>query len=105
MQNFLPSVDDLEDIWAFLTIGVDAVLCLIERQRNSDVIDQGLVNKVVFSFVFLALDNSDPRKECLDVYKELLETPFIDATDHYYKKEFEAFLAENTVSIPQESRG
>lgn len=75
-----------------------AVLRLIERQRNGDVIDQGLINKIVFSFVSLGLDNTDPNKECLDVYKEHLETPFIDASDVYYKKESEAFLAENTVS-------
>jgi cullin 1 len=75
-----------------------AVLRLIERQRNGEVIDQTLVKKVVVSFVSLGLDNADPNKECLDVYKEHFETPFIDATDHYYKKESEAFLAENTVS-------
>lgn len=75
-----------------------AVLRLIERQRNGDVIDQGLVKKVVVSFVSLGLDNTDPNKECLDVYKEHFETPFIDGSDSYYKKESEAFLAENTVS-------
>ncbi|KAF9014369.1 Cullin-domain-containing protein [Hymenopellis radicata] len=75
-----------------------AVLRLIERQRNGDVIDQGLVKKVVLSFVSLGLDNTDPNKECLDVYKEHFETPFIQATELYYKKESEAFLAENTVS-------
>lgn len=75
-----------------------AVLRLIERQRNGDVIDQGLVKKVVVSFVSLGLDNTDPNKECLDVYKEHFETPFIEASEQYYKKESEAFLAENTVS-------
>ncbi|KIY70348.1 ubiquitin-protein ligase [Cylindrobasidium torrendii FP15055 ss-10] len=75
-----------------------AVLRLIERQRNGDVIDQGLVKKVVLSFVSLGLDNTDPNKECLDIYKEHFETPFIQATELYYKKESEAFLSENTVS-------
>ena len=41
---------------------------MIERQRNGDVVDQGLIKKVVDSFVSLGLDNSDPNKECLDVY-------------------------------------
>lgn len=46
----------------------------------------------------MGLDNTDPNKECLDIYKEHFETPFIQATELYYKKESEAFLAENTVS-------
>ncbi|KAG7442123.1 Cullin-domain-containing protein [Guyanagaster necrorhizus] len=77
---------------------VNAVLRLIERQRNGDMIDQGLVKKVVLSFVSLGLDNTDLNKECLEVYKEHFEPPFILATEQYYKKESEAFLAENTIS-------
>ncbi|KAJ8072146.1 ubiquitin ligase (cullin) of SCF [Marasmius tenuissimus] len=77
---------------------VDALLRLIERQRNGEAIDQSLVKKVVFSFVSLGLDSTDPNKECLDVYKEHFELPFIEATEKYYKKESEGFLASNTVS-------
>ncbi|KAK0491562.1 Cullin [Armillaria novae-zelandiae] len=76
----------------------NGVLRLIERQRNGEMIDQGLVKKVVLSFVSLGLDNTDLNKECLEVYKEHFEAPFIQATEQYYKKESEAFLAENTVS-------
>ncbi|KAF8073803.1 Cullin [Lyophyllum atratum] len=75
-----------------------AILRLIETQRNGDTIDQGLVKKVVDSFVSLGLDDSDPNKACLDIYKEHFETPFIEATEAYYKKESEAFLAESSVS-------
>ncbi|TFK69401.1 ubiquitin-protein ligase [Pluteus cervinus] len=75
-----------------------AVLKLITQQRNGEIIDQGLVKKVVDSFVSLGLDNADPNKECLDIYKEHFEHPFIQATESYYKKESEAFLAENSVS-------
>jgi cullin 1 len=71
----------------------NAVLRLVERQRNGEVIDPGLVKKVVDSFVSLGLDNTDPNKECLDVYKEHFEEPFIQATEVYYKKESENFLA------------
>ena len=74
-----------------------ATLRLITQQRNGETIDQGLVKKVVDSFVSLGLDNADPNKECLDVYKEQFETPFIQATEQYYKKESETFLAENSV--------
>lgn len=56
------------------------------------------MKKVIFSFVSLGLDQNDPNKECLDIYKEHFETPFIESSEQYYKKESEAFLAENTVS-------
>ncbi|KAG1872318.1 Cullin-domain-containing protein [Suillus subalutaceus] len=64
-----------------------AILRLIERQRNGETIDQGLVKKVVDSFVSLGLDESDINKASLDVYREHLETPSP-----------EAFLAESSVS-------
>ncbi|KAF7982936.1 hypothetical protein HWV62_3733 [Athelia sp. TMB] len=75
-----------------------AVLRLIEQQRNGDTIDQGLVKKVVDSFVSLGLDESDTNKASLDVYKEHFENAFIDATEKYYKQESESFLAESSVS-------
>ncbi|TFK40615.1 Cullin [Crucibulum laeve] len=75
-----------------------AILRLIEAQRNGETIDQGLVKKVVDSFVSLGLDDSDTNKACLDVYKDHFELPFIEATEKYYKQESEAFLAQHTVS-------
>ncbi|KAG6918745.1 hypothetical protein DXG01_011936 [Tephrocybe rancida] len=75
----------------------NAILRLIESQRNGETIDQGLVKKVIDSFVSLGLDDTDPNKACLDVYKEHFEKPFIQATDAYYKKESKAFLADNSL--------
>lgn len=75
-----------------------AVLRQITQQRNGEVVDQGLIKRVVDSFVSLGLDNADPNKECLDIYKDQFETAFIAATEQYYKKESETFLAENSVS-------
>ncbi|KAG8788187.1 hypothetical protein FRC15_005626 [Serendipita sp. 397] len=75
-----------------------AILRLIEAQRNGETIDQGLVKKVIDSFVSLGLDETDTNKASLEVYKEHFEGPFIAATEKYYKTESEAFLAENTVS-------
>lgn len=74
-----------------------AVLRLIERQRNGETIDQGLVKKVVDSFVSLGLDESDINKVSYEVYKEHFESPFLEATEKYYRKESEQFLAENSV--------
>jgi len=62
------------------------------------VIDQGLVKKVVDSFVSLGLDDTDTNKACLDIYKEHFEIPFIDSTEKYYKQESESFLAANSIS-------
>ncbi|KAI8978817.1 Cullin-domain-containing protein [Trametes punicea] len=75
-----------------------AILRLIERQRNGETIDQGLVKKVVDSFVSLGLDESDINKVSYEVYREHLEAPFLDATEKYYRKESEKFLAENSVA-------
>ncbi|KAH9161142.1 Cullin-domain-containing protein [Lactarius sanguifluus] len=75
-----------------------AILRLIEHQRNGDTIDQGLVKKVVDSFVSLGIDESDLNKASLDNYKEHFEFPFLNATEAYYRHESESFLAENTVS-------
>jgi len=62
------------------------------------VIDQGLVKRVVDSFVSLGLDDADTNKECFDIYREHFEAPFIDATEKYYTQESESFLASNTIS-------
>lgn len=75
-----------------------AILRLIESQRNGEVINQGLVKKVVDSFVSLGLDETDTNKACLDVYRDHFELPFIETTEKYYKYESETFLAANTVS-------
>jgi cullin 1 len=75
-----------------------AILRLIEENRNGSVIDQDLVKKVVDSYVSLGLDATDINKECLDVYKEHFELPFIDATEKYYKQETKTFLASHSLS-------
>ncbi|KAJ6559972.1 Cullin [Mycena capillaripes] len=69
-----------------------AILRLVAAQRDGASIDQALVKKVVDSFVSLGLDAADPNKECLDVYKEQFEAPFLAATETYYSAEAEAFL-------------
>ncbi|KAF9046411.1 Cullin [Panaeolus papilionaceus] len=75
-----------------------AILRLIENQRNGEAIDQGLVKRVIDSFVSLGLDETDPNKACLDIYREHFESPFILATEQYYRQESESFLATNSVS-------
>ena len=76
----------------------NALLRLITQERNGEVIEQTVVKKVVESFVLLGLDSADPNKECLDIYKEHIEAPFIAVTEQYYKTESNTFLSQNTVS-------
>lgn len=76
----------------------NAVLKLIEAQRNGQAIDSGLIKKVIDSFVSLGLDETDTTKANFDVYKHHFATPFIAATSDFYQIESKAFLSENTVS-------
>ena len=71
-----------------------ATLRLIENRRNGQEIDQGLVKKVVDSFVSLGIDEADLQKVTLSVYQEHFETPFLEATEKHYKAESGAFLAK-----------
>jgi cullin 1 len=73
-------------------------LRFIERQRNGEAIDQGLVKKVVDSFVSLGIHESDLNLVSLDYYKEHFEIPFLIATEAYYEHESESFVIENSVS-------
>ncbi|KND03333.1 uncharacterized protein SPPG_02377 [Spizellomyces punctatus DAOM BR117] len=77
---------------------MDAVLKLIERQRNGETIDTSLIYNVVESFVSLGLDENDSTKSTLDVYKRYFEVPFLAKTDAYYKMESEKFISENTIT-------
>jgi cullin 1 len=76
---------------------VNAVLNLIEKQRNGETIDTGLIKSVVESFVSLGLDEMDCTKSTLDVYQEYFQIPFIKATEEYYTLESEKIIAENTI--------
>lgn len=76
----------------------NAVLKLIEAQRNGETIDSGLVKQVVDSFVSLGLDESDSNKANFEVYRQHFETPFINSTSEYYAIESKTFLSENSVS-------
>ncbi|KAB5588680.1 Cullin 1 [Ceratobasidium theobromae] len=76
---------------------VTALLKMIEKQRNGETIDTGLVKKVIESFVSLGLDDNDQNKAQLDVYQKEFQTPFIDATEKYYTHESATFLQEHSV--------
>ncbi|KAK4541634.1 hypothetical protein LTR36_007778 [Oleoguttula mirabilis] len=76
---------------------MDAVLRLVEKQRNGETIEQSKVKQVVDSFVALGIDEADSTKTNLDVYRQYFEKPYIEATQKFYENESAAFLAENSV--------
>ncbi|KAG0145520.1 hypothetical protein CROQUDRAFT_658586 [Cronartium quercuum f. sp. fusiforme G11] len=76
----------------------EAVLGLIEKQRNGEAIDTNLVKRAVDSFVSLGLDESDSNRQNLDVYKESFEVPFVQATEIFYKNESESFIAKTSMT-------
>ena len=47
--------------------------------------------------VSLGMDESDPTKSTLDVYRFNFEKPFLEATTKYYQNESKQFVAENSV--------
>jgi len=76
---------------------MDAVLKMVEKQRNGETIEHGQIKSIVDSFVSLGLDESDPTKSTLDVYRFHFEKPFLDATKHFYQAESKQFVAENSI--------
>ncbi|RMD41801.1 hypothetical protein DV735_g3298, partial [Chaetothyriales sp. CBS 134920] len=76
---------------------MDAVLKLVEKQRNGETIDQLKIKAIVDSFVSLGLDENDSTKSTLDVYRLHFERPFLAATKTYYENESRRFVAENSV--------
>lgn len=76
---------------------MDAVLNLIEKQRNGETIEQSQIKSIVDSFVSLGLDENDSKKSTLEVYRQYFQRPFIAATKVYYENESRQFVAENSV--------
>ncbi|KAK3319257.1 Cullin [Apodospora peruviana] len=76
---------------------MDAVLKLVEKQRNGETIEYNQIKQVVDSFVSLGLDEGDSTKITLDVYRFHFERPFLDATKAFYQNESKQFVAENSV--------
>ncbi|KAF4587246.1 putative SCF complex member Cullin 1 [Ophiocordyceps camponoti-floridani] len=76
---------------------MDAVLKLVEKERSGETIEHGQIKQVVDSFVSLGLDEADPSKSTLDVYRYHFERPFLAATKEFYQAESKQFVAENSV--------
>ncbi len=76
---------------------MEAVLKMVEKQRNGETIEHHQIKSIVESFVSLGLDESDPSKGTLDVYRYYFEKPFLEKTAEYYTNESKQFVAENSI--------
>jgi len=76
----------------------NALLALVEKERNSEQIDTSLVKGCISAYVRLGLNKEKPKESTLDVYKRDFEEAFLTATEVYYTAESTQFIAVNTVS-------
>lgn len=76
----------------------DAVLRLVERQRNGEAVDPTPAKEAIDSFIRLGIDESYPDKESLNLYQEYFEPTLLETTEAYHREAVEACLAADTIS-------
>eukprot|EP01113_Clastostelium_recurvatum_P013364 TRINITY_DN1704_c0_g1_i1.p1 TRINITY_DN1704_c0_g1~~TRINITY_DN1704_c0_g1_i1.p1 ORF type:complete len:773 (-),score=271.49 TRINITY_DN1704_c0_g1_i1:54-2312(-) len=75
-----------------------AMLALIEKERNGDVIQTHLISNCIQCFVRLGLNFDNPKETTLVIYKQKFEADFLHATETYYTIESSVFIEKNGAS-------
>jgi len=76
----------------------NALLALIEKERNGEQIDIALVHGVISGYVALGINKEKPKEQTLTVYKTNFEEEFLKATEAYYTAESSAFVSSNSIA-------
>ncbi|KAL1918275.1 uncharacterized protein VTP21DRAFT_2935 [Calcarisporiella thermophila] len=74
-----------------------SILMLIEQQRNGGTIESDLIRTAIESYVAVGMDEAEPNKTVLDIYQKYFETPFIEATEAFYRAESKKIICEHSV--------
>ncbi|EGN92131.1 hypothetical protein SERLA73DRAFT_147680 [Serpula lacrymans var. lacrymans S7.3] len=75
---------------------IPTLLHLIEVDRESGQVDNGLIKKVIDSMTTVGINQKDSSKTDLDVYTELFEVPFLEATEQYYARKSDVVRKERS---------